>query len=143
MRLARAALRRGELRARWWQMRGRWLAWGGALGLVMGLVTGGGWMSLRRFGASPGRSEPERRAATAHVVRKMTYELYPRWLASHGAFACPRATDLAALAPDTPSVDGWRRRLQIACGSSGVWIRSAGGDGVFGTDDDIVNRWAR
>lgn len=78
------------------------------------------------------------------VVKKYALEAFPEWVADHPDRSCPRS--LAELAPymgQDHEVDPWGQRYHVACGphamprtARGIWVISAGEDGVFGTDDD-------
>ncbi|HEU4535482.1 MAG TPA: hypothetical protein VFS00_15240 [Polyangiaceae bacterium] len=62
------------------------------------------------------------------------------WQASHAS--CPSADDLVASGHPTaehasPS-DAWERPFRITCQGDDTEVRSAGPDGVFSTDDDVV-----
>jgi hypothetical protein len=62
------------------------------------------------------------------------------WLASHTS--CPSADDLVAAGHPTAAhaspTDAWDNPFQITCAGGDTEVRSAGPDGVFSTDDDVV-----
>ncbi|HEU4405246.1 MAG TPA: hypothetical protein VFS43_08145 [Polyangiaceae bacterium] len=62
------------------------------------------------------------------------------WLVSHDT--CPSADELLASAHPTAAhaspTDAWEAPFRITCRDGDAEVRSAGPDGVFSTDDDVV-----
>jgi hypothetical protein len=62
------------------------------------------------------------------------------WLASHDG--CPSADDLVGsshpVAAHASPADAWETPFRIACRGDDAEVRSAGPDGIFFTDDDVV-----
>jgi hypothetical protein len=71
----------------------------------------------------------------------LAQDAFPRWHATHDG--CPHSLD--DLVGGAPVHDLWGHPYYWSCGPQvvprrgpGIWIRSAGADGRFGTDDDVV-----
>ena len=83
--------------------------------------------------------------ATAVVVKKLAFEAYPTWAASHPDNACPDKLDdlLEFVSREVTAKDAWGTPFQMYCGATlppgarGLAIVSAGPDGKLGTADDI------
>src|SRR5262245_41197663 len=61
------------------------------------------------------------------------------WLTSHDDCPTPEAIVAAHLLSESlRTTDGWDRPYKITCDAKGAVVRSAGPDGVFGNEDDIV-----
>lgn len=88
-----------------------------------------------------GRSTRERqaeRAVSAWLVAAET------WRADEAG--CPDAARLERdrlLEAGTSSVDPWGRNYEVHCGGDSTWVRSAGADGRFDTEDDVIARAPR
>jgi len=138
--LVRHALLRRDLA---WRRRRKLALWLVALGSVtfMSLVVALSVLASGRF-----TSRPDARAGRARLqLQKYAFEAYPSWRASHHGRMCPRS--LRELAPytSTHGPDPWGSPLEFRCGpmlphgATGLWLRSAGADRRFGTDDDLVS----
>jgi len=147
MRLVRHALGRRDFLARRrteTARRGRQVGAGLVLlSVVVGVVLALLDRSSARIGFGASRVE---RAEL--LVKQLAFEAYPAWRADHPGAACPRRlSDLDAYRTQEGEVDvdPWGRRLELRCGpdlpggADGVWVRSAGEDGRFGTGDDITS----
>jgi len=80
---------------------------------------------------------------TRAVVRRIAYELYPRWasIPSHTG-RCPGPADLAEWVEAADFRDPWGEALRISCqnlppGALGIAISSNGPDRQPNTPDDI------
>ena len=79
------------------------------------------------------------------TVKKYALEAYPSWATAHPRRACPRSIlELDEYMSKDGAMDPWNNPYYFACGpraipkrARGVWVLSAGEDGVFGTADDI------
>ena len=62
------------------------------------------------------------------------------WVPGHAGKVCPTIHDVAA---GDAALDGWGNTMLLTCtdqpGDQMVGVRSAGADGVLGTDDDITS----
>ena len=84
----------------------------------------------------------QRRAATASYALQ-GYAV--GWRRAHPDGGCPAIENIVAdnqLPANAQEVtrDPWRRRFEIQCAEDDVRVRSAGPDGIAGTDDDISVR---
>jgi hypothetical protein len=113
-------------------------------GLVITGMFGAGVMISSRFYLVGGCVS--RVSATQIQLEQYAYEVYPSWSAAHPERLCPQS--LAELTVDLGSDsnrDAWGQPLDLRCGAElpagakGLWLRSAGPDGVFGTDDDLTS----
>jgi hypothetical protein len=108
---------------------------GMALFLITGAVAFGAALVAPRF-----ESGESKQHVAAITVRKYAYEAYPIWATAHPDRACPdRLADLDDYMGGADGIDPWGGRYQFACGPSvrGLWVRSAGEDGMYNTDDDV------
>lgn len=87
---------------------------------------------------------PSKVDTTKLRLKKYAFEAYPSWSSEHPDFPCPRSLhDLAEYMNADDSRDAWGNQLEVRCGSGlptgvkGMWVRSAGEDGRFDTDDDL------
>jgi hypothetical protein len=84
---------------------------------------------------------------TALHLRRLAYEGFPLWSAKHDDVRCPTIRELDnEVSHDPDNVrDAWHQPIEIRCGdplpngAHGIWLRSAGPDGEFGTDDDLTS----
>ena len=78
-------------------------------------------------------------------VHDYAFEAYPSWRAAHPGRACPRSLRELDAYMGGHAPDPWGSPLEFRCGrmlprgASGLWVRSAGADRRFGTDDDLVS----
>jgi hypothetical protein len=87
-----------------------------------------------------------REDTTKLFLNKLVYEAFPAWQASQGDTSCPTIRDLVRYTDLRQGQvrDAWNQPIEIRCGEPlpgsvhGLWLRSAGPDGVFGTDDDVM-----
>lgn len=113
-----------------------------AVAMLVGSVAIAGVSLLRQDTDEVGAPEDHTRS----VLDKLAYEAFPAWQASQGDTSCPTIRDLLRYTdlPPTQVRDAWRQPIEIRCGEPlpgsvhGLWLRSAGPDGEFGTDDDVM-----
>jgi hypothetical protein len=76
-------------------------------------------------------------------LEKYAFEAYPSWAAEHPDRMCPRSLhELDAYMNTDDDHDSWGTPIELRCdptGAKGVWLRSAGEDARFGTEDDLVS----
>ncbi|HEX4421904.1 MAG TPA: hypothetical protein VH165_28525 [Kofleriaceae bacterium] len=135
--LIRYAPTRGELRAR----RRALLVWGIPLAAI-------GFMVATTY-ATPRMCrvfKPSSFEVTRIRLKRIAYEGFPVWSMAHPDLACPRSVRVLVdeIGGDT-TLDAWGHPMDFRCGGDlppgvkGIWIRSAGPDGDFDTDDDLTS----
>jgi hypothetical protein len=85
--------------------------------------------------------------ATLFAVKRYAFEAYPAWAIEHPQRECPGSLQELDAYSNGPSQhrDAWGHPLELRCGrglpepTHGVWIRSAGPDGEFDTEDDLTS----
>lgn len=87
---------------------------------------------------------PSKVDVTRLRLKKYAFEAYPSWSMEHPERPCPRSFhELAEYMNEDDDRDAWGNRLEVRCGddlpagAQGMWLRSAGEDGRFDTDDDL------
>lgn len=138
--LVRHARRGDELRARGWRRYARMFV---QIGAVATIAT-----SVALVGVSliPHRCGESRHDRTKLFLNQLAYEAFPAWQASQGDTSCPTMHDLlrGTELPRDQIRDAWGQPIEIRCGEPlpgsvhGIFLRSAGPDGEFGTDDDVT-----
>lgn len=76
--------------------------------------------------------------AAGMLVRKYAFEAFPQWAAVNHVQACPQTIDELTPFASNKARDPWGTTLELRCGH-GIrsYVRSAGPDLTFDTDDDI------
>jgi hypothetical protein len=98
-----------------------------------------------KAGVSGGGGGGKDRTKVAELqVKKLAFEAYPTWAASHPDKACPdKPEDLLVDVPGASLKDPWGHDVKIFCGPNlpagaiGLAVQSAGPDGTPETADDI------
>ena len=83
---------------------------------------------------------------TKRFLHRLAFEAFPVWQQSQGDTSCPTIRDLLVWTdlPRDHVRDAWGQPIEIRCGEPlpgsvhGLFLRSAGPDGEFGTDDDVT-----
>jgi len=83
---------------------------------------------------------------TKMKLKKYAFEAYPAWSAAHPELLCPRSLhELADYMNEGDSRDTWGHPIEFRCGpvlpdgAKGIWVRSAGEDAQFDTEDDLLS----
>jgi hypothetical protein len=79
------------------------------------------------------------------TVKHYAFDAFPQWATAHPTRECPASlVELNDYMTNKDILDPWGKRYHYACGklavppsAHGIWVVSAGADGVFGTDDDL------
>jgi hypothetical protein len=89
---------------------------------------------------------PSRVDTTKMKLKMYAFEAYPSWAIAHPDLVCPRSLqELNEYMGRDDSQDVWGSPMDFRCGpdlpddAKGVWVRSAGEDRRFDTDDDLVS----
>jgi hypothetical protein len=135
--LIRYAPTRGELRAR----RRALLVWGVPL-VAIGFMVATTYAAPRMCRTFT----PSSFEVTRLRLKRAAYEGFPVWSAEHPDLPCPRSVRvLMDEIGGATTLDAWGHPMDFRCGSDlppgvrGIWIRSAGPDGEFDTDDDLTS----
>jgi hypothetical protein len=138
--LVRQVRRRGEVARR---RATRWiLGFGLALVVPFGLGVVASW-PLANKAAAAMSARPTRAQITQQNLRRYALVSYPAWSVEHPDRECPRSVvELNRDLHTDRVLDAWGHRIELRCGH-GMWLRSAGSDGWFGTADDLVVHAAR
>jgi hypothetical protein len=113
------------------------------LGAAIGFCTAGAVAAIRP--ARVYRTFTTGKADLARfVVKKYAFEAFPSWVAMNPDRACPRSLrELDPYMGHHEAKDPFGNAYYFACGEHalpkgvrGMWVVSAGEDGVFGTADD-------
>jgi hypothetical protein len=113
------------------------------LGVLLGAtVVVGAVVGIKAASVPIGYSKPQVARAT---VIKYAEDAYPQWRREHPQRQCPASlVELNDYMNNKDILDPWGQRYHYACGkravpasAHGIWVVSAGADGVFGTDDDL------
>jgi hypothetical protein len=92
-------------------------------------------------GSDEPRTPFQQREAVSTLVRRYTYEAYPRWQAANPGKQCPPslASLRAVIVPPLEAQDLWNHELGFECSNEGLVVFSLGPDGQRGTNDDITS----
>ena len=139
--LVRQAQRGHELRG--WRKHGKTFVQVTAIAMIAVSVGVLGAAAVA-YNAHEFRASPEER--TQQLLRKLAYDAFPAWQESQGDTSCPTIRDLLVWTdlPRDHVRDDWGQPIEVRCGEPlpgsvhGLRLRSAGPDGMFGTDDDVT-----